>query len=74
MNKCSETGKTIFSKKGARPFVASSANEVRKDGYLRYYECPFCNGWHVTHQELMKPYFNPAPLKHENEFKKYMQA
>lgn len=37
----------------------SHANRVKKfraeeAGYLRAYDCPFCNGWHLTKQTLNK--------------------
>lgn len=72
--KCAETGKTQFSKREAHEFV----NRVAHAGgdRLRAYHCPFCNTWHVTkhveRKELCPRQFLDCPLKHTQDFKKYL--
>lgn len=35
--------------------VAASKALRRRPGALRYYECPWCGGWHLTSKVEVKP-------------------
>lgn len=72
--KCETTGKTGFAtKRDAQAFINS-----RREVKLREYHCPFCNTWHVTkHVERTEPcprHLLNQPLRHSDDFKKYLNG
>lgn len=51
-NKCSDSGKVIYDKRGAQTEKNRRWNEDHVE--LRIYQCPACNWWHLTSSVFKK--------------------
>jgi hypothetical protein len=60
---CPTSGKTIFDKRGAQTAKNSRWKEEHKE--LRIYNCPDCNGFHLT----SRIYKNKKPIKKKTEWR-----
>lgn len=80
--RCAASGKTIFETEEEAIEVMNRIkgynsdplnNKRQKHDPKRVYLCEFCTGWHLTSIESWKDKkVHISPLKHEEEFKKYI--
>lgn len=67
--RCKQNSKIIYTKVEAQTYV-----NAHKSKQLRIYECPGCEGWHLTSKRKEPPAGEPKPLILAKRFLKYLSS